>query len=190
MEQVLLFVRHGSIPVRELGGAGPVEPLAPLRRRGLSPRGREEARAAQAYVRRWLEEHGRVVERVYVARSRRAEETCEQVFASAVPRERARLRPGHLRPQLDAWFTGGGPSAVIALVGHGPSLQELLADAAPDAPDVARVFGVVAVFARERGGPWRLRALGPLGAGAGQVGSSGEADDEARDDKTPDARER
>ncbi len=157
--QVFIFIRHGTIPIR---ADEPTRRLAPLKRRSLSPEGRREALAAGRFLSAWLARHDRAVDRVYVAPSRRAEETAALALNASVPRIRQRLRPEDVIPRMSTWFSGQDPSATIARAGHGPALRELVRALAPDGPELARRFGVVAIFTRERdGAAWRLSEIGP-----------------------------
>ncbi len=157
--QVFIFLRHGVIPIR---AEAPTRGLAPLKRRALSPQGRREALAAGRYLATWLERHNRVIDRILVAPSQRAEETAALALDAATPRVRLRLRPEQIVAQIDTWFSGQGPAATIARAGHGPALLELVRALAPGCPDLTRRFGVVVIFTRDAAGaPWRLTALGP-----------------------------
>ena len=71
MGQTFIFIRHGNIPIQaEASGR-----LPPLKKRGLSPTGEQQARAAGVFLRRWLTAQALTVDRLVHPGSRRALQT-------------------------------------------------------------------------------------------------------------------
>jgi phosphohistidine phosphatase len=123
MTRTLVVLRHAksdwSAPVAD-------------RERPLAERGRRQAPQAGAWLGAWLEGAGLVLDRALVSPARRTRETWERAAAAAGPA----VADGPVSLEEDAYTFDGEDllalvrvldASTVALVGHNPAVEELVA---------------------------------------------------------------